>query len=85
VIGLEGERYPRQRPPSRAVRAPTVSPRTVSQDADRATATPSSDPHDDDAARLRHDAYLWEEFVAQYDAEVPQAARQALLAIAAPS
>jgi Fe-S oxidoreductase len=36
-------------------------------------------PHDDDADRLRRNAYHWGEFFAEFDVEVPHAAREALL------
>jgi FAD/FMN-containing dehydrogenase/Fe-S oxidoreductase len=36
-------------------------------------------PHDDDADRLRRNAYHWGEFFSEFDVEVPRATRQALL------
>jgi Fe-S oxidoreductase len=36
-------------------------------------------PHDDDADRLRRNAYHWGEFFSEFDVEVPPAARDALL------
>jgi FAD/FMN-containing dehydrogenase/Fe-S oxidoreductase len=36
-------------------------------------------PHDDDADRLRRNAYHWSEFFAQFDVDVPEVARKALL------